>query len=470
MPTDSAPLVSVIILNYNGAPIIGLVRSSVDALRSQGYARLELILVDDHSTDGSDVLLRELADEAGATYTTSLPGRKGVSAARNAGLALAHGELVAFLDNDALPQPGWLAALVSVMLAHPDVGACASRCMFADRVDVVNSLGSVVNEFLYGNGVAIHQLWGHADWPQEIMYATGNGIMLRRRAMDEVGPFDEGYRFWGADDADYGFRLRRAGWRIVPAPEAEVLHLHSYSKRDTSMHFWDDRNRVRMALKYLAWHELPTFVAHDVRLHGRPRMMLQYARCWLSVVGDVPSLMHLLRYRRDNAHRGGFWREFAPFFAPPHRFIVAWDNRGYAQEVRPASRIALGADDEAHLYHGWYWPERWGETPMRWAMSSASLLVALSQGAREARWTVLPPPGRASANLCVAAQRREGGTFRTVCQRDLSIASSQPTPVTLPMALPSGEYRFLLAAEDAVVESGYFPRSIGFGLLDVSFA
>jgi GT2 family glycosyltransferase len=470
MPANSTPLVSVIILNYNGAAIIDLVRSSIDGLRSQGYPRLELILVDDHSTDGGDALLRNLADETGATFTTSLPGRKGVSAARNAGLAQAHGELVAFLDNDAIPEPDWLRALVSVMLARPDVGACASRCMFADRVDVINSLGSVINELFYGNGVAIHQLWGHADWPEEIMYATGNGMMLRRRAMEAVGTFDEGYRFWGADDADYGFRLRRAGWRIVPVPEATVLHLHSYSKRDTRMNFWDDRNRVRMALKYLAWHELPAFVAHDVRLHGKPRMLLQYARSWFSVVGDVPSFAQLLRYRRDNACRGGFWREFARFFAPPHRFIVAWDNRSYAREIRPACHIVIGEEDEAYLYHGWYWPERWSKATMRWAMPCASLLVSLPQGAKEACWTLLPPPGRPSTGLRVAAQRREGDAFRTVYQRHISIASSQPTPVSHPMVLPPGEYRLVLTAENAVPGTGHFPRYIGFGLLEVSFA
>jgi len=469
MATDFLPLVSVIILNYNGAAVIDLVRSSVDALRSQGYPCLELILVDDHSTDGSDALIRSLANDVGATYVTSPPGSKGVSAARNAGLSQAHGDLVAFLDNDALPQPGWLAALVSVMLAHPDVGACASRCMFADRPDVVNSLGSVVNELFYGNGVAIHQLWGYADHPEEIMYATGNGMMLRRQAIEDVGAFDEGYRFWGADDADYGFRLRRAGWQIVPVPGAEVLHLHSYSKRDERMHFWDDRNRVRMALKYLAWHELPSFVARDLWLHGRPHMLLQYLRCWLSIAGDVSSQMHLLRYRRENARRGPFRREFGRFYAPPHRYVVAWDNREYAQQVRAATRIVLGVDDQAHLYHGWYWPECWGEAPMRWAMPNASLVVSLPHGAKGARWTLLPPPGSRLAHLNIATQRREGDTFRTVHQEDARIGSLQPMPIAISMSLAPGEYRFVLATEEPVTENGYFPRSIGFGLLEVSF-
>jgi hypothetical protein len=67
--------------------------------------------------------------------------------------------------------------------------------MFADKPDIVNSLGSIFNELFHGNGVCIHELWEFASPPDEIMYPTGNGMMLRRAAVEQVGPFDEGLSF-----------------------------------------------------------------------------------------------------------------------------------------------------------------------------------------------------------------------------------------------------------------------------------
>ena len=189
------PLATVVILNHNGAALLDLVRRSVRAILTQDYPSIELILVDDNSPDGSDLRIAALSQQVDAKFASTRDGSHGICAARNRAIALASGEYIAFLDNDAYPLQGWLSALVSFMQEHPEVGACASRVMFADKPDIVNSMGSVLNELFHGNGVCIHEMSEFASPPEEVMYATGNGMILRKAAVQQVGLFDEGFKF-----------------------------------------------------------------------------------------------------------------------------------------------------------------------------------------------------------------------------------------------------------------------------------
>ncbi len=461
-------LASVVILNHNGLPIIERIRTSVEAILAQDYPRIELILVDDNSTDGSDAALQALAAEYGAAFGSTREGRHGICAGRNVGLGLAHGDYIAFLDNDAIPQPGWLAALVRAMEADPRIGACASRVMFADKPDIVNSLGSIFNELFHGNGVCIHELWEFASPPDEIMYPTGNGMMLRRAAVEQVGPFDEGLLFFTPDDADYGMRLWRRGWRVVPAPEALVLHLHSFSKRETGMPFWDSRNRVRMALKHLAWHELPRFVVRDAPYYLRPSYFKDYVRYWWSTLTDGYGVRELLRYRWQHRGAPSYWRFFARFFEPGRRLMVVPDNRAYGMTMTPLTELAMGQGDEAHLYHGWYWAERWAQTPMRWAMRVASLVGSLPQGATALRWRFISRQEAERTTITLHIRRQTDEGYEELARASIELPGPpglEPVEVVTPCALPPGDYRLILVADSARIERGVFPRQIGFGLV-----
>ena len=468
MNTEAWPLVSVVILNHNGAAIMDLLRRSAQAVLAQDYPRIELILADDSSTDGSDRQLEALCRELGATFASTRGNpRHGVSAGRNAALRLAHGEYVAFLDNDAIPQPGWLAALARRMASEPTIGACASRVMFADKPDIINSMGSVLNELFHGNGVCIHEMFEFASWPPELMYATGNGMMLRMEAVRQVGAFDEGYRYYGADDADYGLRLRRAGWRIVPAADAVVLHLHSFSKQEKGMPFWDSRNRVRMALKHQSWRELPRFILRDVPYYLRPHLFKDYVRYWWSTLSDVQGMRWLLAYRWEHRGEPAYAAMFREYFQQPRRLLVVPDNRAFGREPKPLAELRIGEGDEAYLYHGWYWPERWGQTPMRWAMRVASLVARLPQGARELTWHLFPRQDAERTRLKLLVRRLTEGASEELLADLIDLPGppgAAPLEVTIPCALPQGDYRLILVAEDALIEPGFFPRQIGFGL------
>src|SRR5688572_29700745 len=111
------PLVSVIIPTFNRASCVGAAIASVLA---QTYTPLELIVVDDGSSDHTSTVVSAFAPRL--VYMQQTHG--GVSAARNRGVAASHGELVAFLDSDDLWLPGKVAAQVALLQAHSEIQAC----------------------------------------------------------------------------------------------------------------------------------------------------------------------------------------------------------------------------------------------------------------------------------------------------------------------------------------------------------
>jgi len=466
----AAPPVSVVILNHNGGPILDILRENATAVRAQDYdGDVQIILVDDNSTDGSDREVQRLCEDIEGLFVSTRDGNHGVSAARNKALEVAQGKYIAFLDNDAVPEQGWLMALVARMEADERLGACASCAVFMDRVDVVNSMGSVLNEHFYGNNVGIHEMLEFVEPPSEVMYATGNGMILRSEALRQVGPFDDGFLYWGADDADMGMRLRRRGWAIGVAMQARVRHLHSFSKTQKGMPFWDGRNRIRMALKHLAWYELLEFVPRDVFRNGSPRGLGPYLRGWWSTLTHRPGLAGLMAYRW--AHRGepSFRRAFAQFLRPGSRFSIAHDNRGYGQDVTPLHRLIPGQGDEAYLYHGWYWVEPGSRRaePFRWALPNASLVFALPEGARAVKLCLLLPDGDEGGTVRVLVRRTDLGEQVTCLDTELRLVGGGGRSVqelTVPCCLEAGEYRLILVADRTHWEGGCFPRRIGFGL------
>ncbi len=451
---------SVIILNHNGSAIVDLIEQSVSTIR-QEHPTVELILVDDNSTDGSDKQVAAICERYGATFLSTRDGAHGICAARNKGITASHGDYLAFLDNDAIPQPGWLSALAQTMESDPRLGACASRVMFADKPDLVNSMGSMLNELFHGNGVCIHEMYRYAQWPDEIMYATGNGMMIRREALNQIGLFDEGLLYYTPDDADIGIRLRRGGWSIAPVPDAMVLHLHSFTRGQTGMSFWDGRNRVRMALKHLAWHEYPRFLWHDIPGNMRHGAWRPYLRSWWSVLSDWKGLRGLVRYRWQHRGEPGYLTAFARWFEPPNRLMVVPDNRPYGRTLEPLTELRAQANDEPHLYHGWYWPEQINGRWIRWGTRVASLVGSLPRGARSLTFELVAPPLAPSRTLALHVQDRQDDDWHDLqsAALDLTAPAGQVfVTCKADVHLPPGAYRFILEADVAPVERGYFPR------------
>ena len=189
---------SIIIPNYNGERLLP---TCLDALRGQTYREFEVIVVDDASTDGSVALLEREYPEA---QVLRLERNTGLAAACNGGAAIASGDILVLLNTDTEAEPGWLAALVESLSAHPEAGSVASKMLLFDRRDTLHTAGD-----LYGaNGIPRNRgVWerdgGQYDRSLEVFSGCGGAVAYRREAWDYVGGFDEDL-FMYLEDVDLG--------------------------------------------------------------------------------------------------------------------------------------------------------------------------------------------------------------------------------------------------------------------------
>jgi glycosyltransferase involved in cell wall biosynthesis len=202
-PTLAWPRVSVVVCSYNGARTIGQCLESLAALQYPDY---EVIVVNDGSTDAT----RDIASQH-RVRLMSTPNR-GLSAARNTGLALATGEIVAYIDDDAYADPYWLTYLASTFLTTDHVGVGGPNVPPAGDGDLALAVAA-------SPGGPVHVLLSD----REAEHLPGCNMAFRKSALAAIGGFDPRFRTAG-DDVDVCWRLRDRGWTLGFNAAALVWH------------------------------------------------------------------------------------------------------------------------------------------------------------------------------------------------------------------------------------------------------
>jgi len=201
-----AALVSAVIPTYNYGRFVG---RAIDSVLAQTYAPLECIVVDDGSTDDTPRVLAAYGERIRAIRQEN----RGLSGARNAGIAAARGSYIALLDADDAWKPRKIARQVATIEGAPDVGVVGCAYEVTDEVHAPRAVGlrpSVPELPGRLRRIALRESW---------VEASGSGALVPRRVLDEVGPFDEGLR--AAEDWDMWLRIA-ARYRIVNLPEVLV--------------------------------------------------------------------------------------------------------------------------------------------------------------------------------------------------------------------------------------------------------
>ncbi len=193
MSRDSATRVSVIIPTYNRVPYLGDAIRSVLAQPAEG---VEIIVVDDGSTDGTEELVQGF--DAGVIYLR-VPHRGQPAATRNRGLQAARGDFIALLDSDDLFLPGKLAAQCAALAAHADVAFVYSNGYFF-RDDPAAPISRVLDGLPTPSGDGVADLL-RGD------FLVPAVTLIRRGCLDAVGAFDEALTLRGVEDYDLWLRL-----------------------------------------------------------------------------------------------------------------------------------------------------------------------------------------------------------------------------------------------------------------------
>jgi len=249
------PLISVVILNWNaGRYLEGCLRSVLNA----NYPNLEIILVDNASTDGSIEQVRDLVvSNAERVKLIQNESNCGPARALNVGVRIACGEYITILGSDTEVDSLCFMEIAKVMVADSTIGACGSKLLYMNDRGRLDHAG----EYLSQCGLLIQRIAGREmdegqfDSVDEIFGVKGTALTVRREVLEKVGLFDEDF-FIFLEETDLCWRIWLNGHRIVFAPDSRIYHasaisIESSPQRNYLVKYYGTRNYIIMLLKNL---------------------------------------------------------------------------------------------------------------------------------------------------------------------------------------------------------------------------
>jgi GT2 family glycosyltransferase len=264
------PRISVVVCSYNGQRTI---RDCLEGLLELDYPDFEVVVVDDGSTDDTAAFARQYGF---APITTA---HRGLGNARNVGIEAATGEIVAFVDDDARPDPHWLTYLAVTFLRTSHVGVGGPNI----APDGDGFVGQCVAN---APGGPVHVLLSD----QEAEHIPGCNMAFRKAGLQAIGGFDPQFRTAG-DDVDICWRLRQAGSTLGFSPAATVWH----HRRNSVRAYWRQQQGYAMAEVLLErkWPEKYNAAGHlrwTGRMYGTglAQMLGRRGRIYQGIWGSAP--------------------------------------------------------------------------------------------------------------------------------------------------------------------------------------
>lgn len=251
--TQEHALVSVIILNYNGAEFL---EKCVESVLRTNYPCFEVILVDNASTDGS---LKSIIKHFGNNPRLRVlrnDANVGFAEGNNIGLKHAKGSIISLLNNDTEVERNWLEEAVETAESDKEAGIVQSKIFFSFDRDTLESAGAFIDRCGYGferGFVKNKMLYNNGD---EVFYANGAAVTIKRSALEKVSYVSNGRIFdpdffFGYEDVDLCWQMRLAGYKTIVAANSVVYHQRSRttSRRLGKLVFHHCKNRIMTLVK-----------------------------------------------------------------------------------------------------------------------------------------------------------------------------------------------------------------------------
>ncbi len=239
----TAPRLSVVIPNWNGKRYLG---PCLDSLRAQTQPAIEVIIVDNASTDGSQQLVRAGYSEM---RLIELPQNQGFTGACNRGMREAAGEFVALLNNDTEVASDWAAQVIKALDEKPAAGLVACKMLLYDQRERLHTAG----DFFAIDGSAGNRGFGEIDHGQYdggdyVFSACGGAAVYRSSLLAEIGFLDDDF-FFLLEDVDIAWRAQLAGYSVWFAPGAVVYHHLSATGGGKTASYYAGRNGIWLIAK-----------------------------------------------------------------------------------------------------------------------------------------------------------------------------------------------------------------------------
>jgi len=259
-PADPAVRLSVVIVNWNTADLLRACLSSLLPYIENPAA--QIIVVDNASSDGSPQMV---STEFPKIHLITLPENIGFSGGNNVGLRSAKGEYLLLLNSDTEVSDDGLWRMCDHMAAHPRIGALGARLLNTDgTVQLSCRSFPSYQTALFHRKALLTRLFPNNRFSQkylmsnsthsttvEVDWVMGACLMTRRETLLQVGLLDEGF-FMYAEDVDWCYRMRKAGWTVEYFPEVEVLH--HYEKSAGKVPFRMARERHKSMWRFYKKH------------------------------------------------------------------------------------------------------------------------------------------------------------------------------------------------------------------------
>jgi len=288
MSPTKLPLVSIVTLNWNGLAVTSELLRSIQ--RQNTYPHIELIVVDNHSSEDPTAALKMINPEVIVLRTEK---NLGFSGGNNVGIRAAKGDYLFIINNDTEFTPGLIEGLLEVFEKHPDAGVVSPKFHYYFDKGTIEYAGyESVNIFTGRNGMigCREKDKGQYDVLSETNYAHGGAMMVSRDVIEKVGGLHEDF-FLYYEEFDWCNQIKRAGFKIYYQPKSLIYHKESMTtgKESPLKTYYITRNRI-------------LYMRRNVPLPGL-LVFLLYFTCF-----TIPknTLQYVVRKQKD--HLRSFWK------------------------------------------------------------------------------------------------------------------------------------------------------------------
>lgn len=300
--TSARPIVSVIILNYNG---LRFLPRCLETLRNTTYSPLELVVVDNNSRDGS---LEYLHNHHPDIKLIELTSNLGYSGAYNVAIPQTAGEFIVLLNFDVKVEPNWLEQAVELLHNQPRLAATQPKLRSLQKresFEYSGGSGGFIDRYGYPfvRGRIFDTLEtddGQYDDARAIFWASGAALVTRRSAYQEVGGLDDDF-FLHMEELDLCWRYWLTGWEVSAAPQGIVYHYAGAALSAERYHkmYYNHRNGLVMLLKNYStaslFRYLPIRLLLDWLAVGKGLLRRQWKRPAAILAAHGYVLCHLPR-------------------------------------------------------------------------------------------------------------------------------------------------------------------------------
>ncbi|MDD5544572.1 MAG: glycosyltransferase family 2 protein [Acidobacteriia bacterium] len=265
-PPGSWPLISVIVVNYNGAKYLP---DCLGSLQNASYPRFEILVVENGSLDESAAILTALASQNSAVVPILSSRNLGYAGAVNLAMRTARGSYAVVLNMDVTVTPQWLEPLIQVLESRKDVGAVCPLVALTDR-SRINAMGQDIHVsglgFNRGLGLPVQRAGSE---PFRVSGIQGAAFAISRSLWEEIGGLDES-GFLYHEDVNLSWLLHLRGLELYCAPASIVCHDYFLSMHPAKLYLLE-RNR---------WALLSTHMRLGTRILFSPLLLLTEFLMW----------------------------------------------------------------------------------------------------------------------------------------------------------------------------------------------